>query len=262
VRGRFVGKAVLVTGGGSGIGRSCCLAFAGEGARVAVVDIDPKNGGKVASEIKKAGGEALFTAADVTDRIEVKAVFDQLAKTFGGLDIAFCNAGAGGSYAGGIADYPEEVWDQVVALNLTGPYLCTKYAVPLLKEKGGGSIVVTSSVNGLESCPPVAAYAAAKHGAIGFVKSVAVDLARYNIRVNALCPGATITPFHGGNELDGEWRKYFESLIPLGHRMAEPSEMAGAVLWLCSEEASYVTGTHLVVDGGLRAKAFNPTMTT
>jgi NAD(P)-dependent dehydrogenase (short-subunit alcohol dehydrogenase family) len=260
VRDRFAGKVALVTGGGSGIGKSACLAFAEEGAKVAVADLNEDTGKEVAEAIRKKGGEAVFTHTDVTDPDQVQALYRRVREAFGGLDFVFCNAGAGGLYVGGIEDCPEDAWDKLIALNLTSVYLSTKYAIPLLKERGQGSIVITSSVNGLESCPAVAGYAAAKHGAMGFMKSVAVDLARFNIRVNALCPGATATPFHGGREETPEFRGAFGKLIPLGQRMAEPAEMAAVALWLCSDDASYVTGTQIIADGGLMAKSFNALM--
>lgn len=243
----FKDRVVLITGAGSGIGRAASVAFAGEGALVAISDADTKRGREVAAEIGENGGTAMFVKADVRVAAEVAAMVQETTDSFGGLDIAFNNAGLGGGDYVPLHEYPEKTYDLVMDVNLRGVYLSMKYEIPALIERGGGCIVNTSSVNGLVGAKCGATYAAAKHAVIGMSKSVAVEMAAHGIRVNTLCPGLTDTDFHKGKQAG--WQDHVMPLIPL-KRLATPQEMADALLWMCSDAASYVTGHDLVVDGG------------
>lgn len=250
--GSFENKVVLVTGGASGIGRATAQAFAREGARVVVADIDTEGGRKVVQMIEEAGGTAVFCKADVSSPAQVEALIEKTVETYGRLDCAFNNAGIFGVQAP-VADCTEENWDQTVDINLKGVWLCMKYEIPQMLMQGGGAIVNTASVAGLVAWPEFPAYVAAKHGVVGLTRSAAVEYAKAGIRVNAVCPGSIDTPLMepviGG---DPEVRKEVESEHPIG-RMGRPEEIAEAVVWLCSDAASFVTGHPMVVDGGLVA---------
>jgi NAD(P)-dependent dehydrogenase (short-subunit alcohol dehydrogenase family) len=247
------GKVALVTGGASGIGRAAALIFAREGAQVAIADVDRDGGEAAAADIEEAGGEALFIGADVTREENVATMVARTVERFGGLDIALNNAGGPGRYAS-VTDVTAEDWANVLALNMTAIWLCMKYEIPELEKRGGGAIVNTASRNGDSAAPNLFAYTAAKHGVIGMSRSAALDLARRNIRVNALQPGFTMTPMvemalrGSGMIAAGN----IEARVPMG-RWGRPEEPAEAAVWLCSERASYVTGTTLVVDGGVSA---------
>ncbi len=252
--GRGEGKVALVTGGGSGIGRATAALFAREGARVAVADVGMEGGEETVKAIRTAGGEAVFIRADVSRADEVQALVGRVVETYGRLDCAHNNAGIGGSGAL-TADYLQEDWDQVLRVNLTGVWLCMKYEIPVMLAQGRGSIVNTASVAGLAGAPRLSAYVASKHGVVGLTRTAALEYARAGLRINAVCPGWTRTPMV---ESALAARPYLQEAQiiesePIG-RMATPEEIAEAVVWLCSDAASFVTGHAMAVDGGLMAR--------
>jgi NAD(P)-dependent dehydrogenase (short-subunit alcohol dehydrogenase family) len=247
------GKVALVTGGGSGIGRASALALAQEGARVVVADIAALDGETTVQMIKEAGGEALFVRTDVTRADEVEALIATIVETYGQLDCAHNNAGIEGILAP-VADCTEENWDRVIAVNLKGVWLCMKYEIPQMQKRGGGAIVNTASMHGLAGGPRNPAYVASKHGVVGLTKSTALAYAQAGIRVNAVCPGYIRTPMlERVLSADPSLEARMLTLEPVG-RLGSPEEVAAAVVWLCSDAASFVTGHTMVVDGGYLAQ--------
>jgi NAD(P)-dependent dehydrogenase (short-subunit alcohol dehydrogenase family) len=250
---RFYGKVALVTGGASGIGRAAALQFGAEGAAVAVTDIDDQGAGSTAKAIEQAGGRAEAIKVDVADQESVRSMVDHVAATFGALHFAFNNAGIVGA-GSSIADMPVEVWERGISVMLSGVFLCMKFEIPLLLESGGGAIVNTSSGAGLIGFPGMANYVAAKHGVIGLTKTAALEYIEAGIRINAICPGTA------RSRMVEEWMQgdpaaeaQVAGLHPIG-RIASPDEIAAAALWLCSDQASFVVGHALVVDGGYTIK--------
>ena len=247
--GSYAGKVAFVTGAGSGIGRATALAFAREGASVVVSDISEQGNQETVRMIEELDERALAVRCDVTRTGDVKAALDRTVETFGRLDVAFNNAGVEQEEAA-TAQLAEEVWDRVIDIDLRGVFLCMKHEIPLMLEQGGGAIVNTSSGAGVKGFPMGAAYVAAKHGVIGLTRSAALDYAQANIRINAVCPGIIETQMMDRVTGDTpEGRQQVISQEPIGW-MGKPEEIAEAVLWLCSEAASFVVGHAMVVDGG------------
>lgn len=249
---RLQGKVAIVTGGGSGIGASTSHLFGAEGAQVVVVDKRGDAAETTAAAIRESGGSALAVCADVTQAREVEAMVDTTVDTYGGLDVIFNNAGIG--VQGNVVDMPEETWDRVVALNLTGVFLGCKYAIPKMIERGGGSIVNTASIMGLVGSSLSAVYPATKGGVVLLTRNAALDYAKHNIRVNCICPGHIETPlvqrlFDSKPEAREELVRHY----PIG-RLGKPHEIAEGVLFLASDEASFMTGSSLVIDGGYTAR--------
>jgi NAD(P)-dependent dehydrogenase (short-subunit alcohol dehydrogenase family) len=247
------GKIALVTGGGSGIGRATALAFAREGAKVVVADIIVAGGEETVQMIKAAGGEATFVKADMAKAAEVEAMVQKAVATYGRLDCAHNNAGIEGA-TGKTADYREEDWDRVIRINLTGVWLCMKYEIPQMLKQGSGAIVNTASDAGLLGVPQMPAYVASKHGVVGLTKTAALEYAKAGIRVNAVCPGVIKTPMveRITSQRPGRAER-MAAAEPVG-RMGRPEEIAEAVVWLCSDAASFVTGLPMSVDGGIAAQ--------
>lgn len=243
------GKVALVTGGAGGIGRAAALAFARSGAAVLVSDINADGGAETVALIDAEGGRAAFKACDVSNGDDVKAMVAAAAALFGGLDFAFNNAGINSL---GDDEYDEAVWARSIGINLTGVMLCMREESEVMLRGGGGAIVNTSSINGLVGNPGQPAYTASKHGVIGLSRHAALRWAQAGIRVNAICPGVIETAMTAPLLADPAMRKLIDSMTPMG-RMGRPEEIAEAVVWLCSDAASFVTGHALVVDGGATA---------
>jgi NAD(P)-dependent dehydrogenase (short-subunit alcohol dehydrogenase family) len=247
------GKTALVTGGGSGIGRATAMAFAREGARVAIVDYVPEGGKQTLNMIKEIG-DGRFVQADVSKPDEIKRAVEQTVEAFGRLDCAFNNAGIEGA---GVRDNPwdAENWNRVIAINLTGVFLSMQHEITQMLKQGGGAIVNTSSILGLVGIGGAFAYTAAKHGVAGLTKAAALAYAQSGIRVNAVCPGYIHTPMvERSVGIDSEFAHHItKNLQPIG-RLGRPEEIAEAVVWLCSPRASLVTGITMPVDGGCVAQ--------
>jgi NAD(P)-dependent dehydrogenase (short-subunit alcohol dehydrogenase family) len=243
----FKNKVAIVTGGSFGIGRAAAVAFAKKGAKVAIVDWIEDN--ETLDLIKSSGGDAIFIKCDVSNTTDVKSMVEKTISTFGRLDYAFNNAGIEGTTAI-THECSEENWDKTIGVNLKSIWLCMKYQIPEMQKNGKGVIINCASIAGLVGFPGLPAYVASKHGIIGLTKSTALEYAKLGIRVNAVCPGAIKTPMIDritGNKKEVE--EQFEAMEPIG-RLGEPEEVANAVLWMCSDEASFVTGHALAVDGG------------
>lgn len=247
------GKIALITGCGSGIGRATAIAFAREGAVVTCADVDQAGGEATVKSIHEAKGKAEFVRADVTDPAQVQALIARIAKSHGRLDCAFNNAGIEGDLIES-HETTERNFDRVMGVNVKGVWVCMKHEITQMLKNGGGAIVNTASVAGLVGFAGLSIYVASKHAVVGLTKSAAVEYAQAGIRVNAVCPGPVDTPMMeriGSNE-GGPTRKDFEAIVPM-RRYALPREIANNVVWLCSNQASYVTGVALPVDGGLYA---------
>lgn len=243
------GKVAFITGAATGIGRATAVAFAKAGAAVAVVDTNTEAALETAKMVNEAGVKSRFFKCDVSQSDEVKKVIEDAIKEFGRIDFAFNNAGIEGEQ-GMTPDCTEENWQKVIDVNLKGVWLCMKYQIPQMLKQGGGSIINCSSIAGVVGFPGVPAYVASKHGVIGLTKTAALEYAKSNIRVNAICPGIIQTPMidrfaHG----EAQVKKVLADGEPLG-RMGQPEEVASAALWLATSESSFVTGHSLVVDGG------------
>src|SRR5215203_2113160 len=245
-------KVALVTGGGSGIGRASAIAFSREGAEVIVSDIDITGGEETIRLIQAAGGTAIFVQADVARGTEVEALVKKGVETYGRLDYALNNAGIQGEIRQ-TAECSEENWNRIIAINLTGVWLCMKHELAYMLPQGSGTIVNTASNFGLVGSQGMPAYSASKHGVLGLTKTAALEYAKMGIRVNAVCPGPTQTPLvdrilSQQPQLATQIVEAIKAREPVG-RMGQPEEIAEAVVWLCSEAASFVTGIALAVDG-------------
>lgn len=247
------GRTALVTGGGSGIGRATALAFARVGARVVVADVDRAGGAETVDLISADGGHSLFVAADVSRAEEVKHLIEATLACYGRLDCAFNNAGIQGEISPTV-DCTEDNWDRITAINLKGVWLCMKYELMHMLAQGSGAIVNCASNFGLVGSAGMPAYSAAKHGVLGLTKTAALENARAGVRVNAVCPGPVQTPLVDRIVASQpEILQAIETREPIG-RMGRPHEIATSVVWLCSDEASFVTGAILSVDGGYVAQ--------
>ena len=247
----FKNKVALVTGGSFGIGRATALAFARKGAKVVIADWEENQ--ETMDLIENLGGDAIFVKCDVSKKAEVKALIKKTIDTFGRLDFAFNNAGIEGTSAT-VQECSEENWDKTIGVNLKGIWLCMKYEIPEMLKTGKGAIVNCASVAGLVGFQGLPAYVASKHGVIGLTKTAALEYAKLGIRVNVVCPGVIQTPMI--DRLTGKKKETIEQYIdlePVG-RFGEPEEIANAEVWLCLDEASFVTGLAMPVDGGFVAQ--------
>jgi NAD(P)-dependent dehydrogenase (short-subunit alcohol dehydrogenase family) len=243
----FKNKVAVVTGGSFGIGRAAAISFAARGANVVIADWVEND--ETTSTIKSAGGDAIFIKCDVSSDDSVKKMVDKTIAQYGRLDYAFNNAGVEGLSAP-THECTIENWDRTVDVNLKGVWLCMKYEIPHMLKQRKGAIVNNASIAGLVGFPNIPAYVASKHGVIGLTKNAALEYAKLGIRVNVVCPGVIKTPmidrFTGKNK---EVEKQFASAEPIG-RLGQPEEVAEAVMWLCSDASSFVTGLSMAVDGG------------
>ncbi len=246
--GLLTGRGVLVTGGASGIGRAACLAFAREGARVLLSDVNDAGGEETAAAVRAAGGDARFLHADVSDEGQVEGLVKEAVAAFGRLDCAFNNAGITGA-VGPLHEIDLEGFERTLRTNLTGVFLCMKHEIRAMLGQGGGAIVNTSSGAGVVATPTLSPYCASKHAILGLTKTAALEHARTGIRINAICPGSVDTPMlqrYMGNNPG------IEKLIRAGQpggRLGRPEEIAEAAVWLCSDRASFVSGASIFVDG-------------
>ncbi|UZF48400.1 SDR family NAD(P)-dependent oxidoreductase [Rhodococcus rhodochrous] len=248
----FGGKVALVTGGGSGIGRASSEAFARAGATVAIADISAANGEKATADIRAAGGKAEYFRVDVGDHHDVVKMVGEVVERFGRLDFAHNNAGVEGSHVP-LAEIDIDDWKRVIDVDVSSVFYSMRAEIPQMLKQGGGAIVNTASASGLIGGFNLAAYTAAKHGVVGLTKAAALDYGDSGIRINSICPGPIDTPFL--DELPEAARNKLFSNTALV-RSGQAEEIAAAVLWLCSEGASYVTGTPLAVDGGVTLGGF------
>ncbi len=254
MQGMLAGKSALVTGGASGIGRATALVMAREGARVLVADLPGPGAEATVGMIRDAGGEARTVTADVTVAAEVEAMVAAAVSAWGRLDCAFNNAGiapaAVGSAGQRVGDLSQRAWKGMLAVNLTGVWLCMKHELAQMERQGGGAIVNTASIAGLVGLPGSGAYVAAKHGVVGLTKAAAIDHAAAGVRVNAVCPGYVETPMIAESMARRGGQIVATVLLK---RLGTANEVAEAVVWLCSDRAAFVTGTALTVDGGYTA---------
>lgn len=244
-------KVAIVTGAGSGIGRSVALAYAREGAKVVVADIDEAGGTETVRQIKAQSGEALFVKSDSSSAEGNRLLVEDTVKHYGGLHIACNNAGIGGPIAM-TGEYPVDGWDKVIAINLSGVFYGMRYQLPAILKSGGGALINMASILGNVGARFSPAYVAAKHGVVGLTKTTALEYANQNIRVNAVGPGYIMTPLLTKN-LTREMMDGVAALHPIG-RLGQPEEVAELVLWLSSDKASFVTGAYYPVDGGYLAQ--------
>jgi len=242
-------SVAVVTGASTGIGRAAALKYAEEGASVVAADVNVEDGEQLVEDIEAAGGDATFVETDVSDEADVQAMVETAVDTYGGLDAAFNNAGIEGE-ADSAAKQPMDNWERVIDVNLKGVFLCMRAEIPAMLERGGGAIVNTASIAGVVGFPGLSPYVASKHGVIGLTKTAALEFGSENVRVNAICPGVIDTPMvQRSSEENPESMEQVTAATPLG-RLGEPEEIGDAAVWLCSSEASFVTGESFVIDGG------------
>lgn len=240
------GKAALVTGGASGIGRATVLKFISAGAKVAILDVDDKAANTVLEEVTSLHGTAIFVSCDMKSEESIKNAVDEVVNRFGRLDYAYNNAGIGGDFAK-VEDYPTDNWDLVMAINLRAVFLCMKYEIPHILKQGEGAIVNCASILSMVAYQNDSAYVASKFGVLGLTKNAALEYADTGLRINSISPGFTLTPMikNGGEEK----LKKIASKHPI-QRLADPEEMANGVIWLCSDASSFAIGLNLLLDGG------------
>lgn len=245
----FEGKVALVTGASGGIGRAAALGFAASGASVVVSDVNDAGGAETVEMIEAAGGNAVFQHCNVAEGAEVKTLVARALSEYGRLDFAHNNAGINSM---GANEYDDDVWARAIGVNLTGVMLCMREEAEVMLAQGKGAIVNTASINGLVGNGAQPGYVASKHGVVGLTRHGALRWAKQGIRVNAVCPGVIETPMTAPLAANPDMRKVLDGMTPMG-RMGQAEEIASAVLWLCSDEASFVTGHPLVIDGGATA---------
>jgi NAD(P)-dependent dehydrogenase (short-subunit alcohol dehydrogenase family) len=252
--GTLDGKVALVTGGASGIGRATALTFAREGAKLVIADMNVDGGQQTVHMITEQGGDATFVRVDVSHAAEVQAMISKAVETYGRLDFDHNNAGILGTPFIGMTECTEAEWNQIMNINLKGVWLCMKYEIPQMLQQGGGAIVNTASGAGLVGSAAFPIYDASKHGVVGLTKSAALQYAKRGIRVNAVCPGVIRTPMsQQGIDANPQFEESAITRNPSG-RFGKPEEIAEAVVWLCSDAASFVTGHAMSVDGGSLAQ--------
>ncbi|BFM18056.1 SDR family oxidoreductase [Maricurvus nonylphenolicus] len=246
-------KVIVVTGAASGIGQGTALAMAREGAKLVLADVSVASGEQTLKQVEEAGAEAIFVQTDVTDALQVEQLMLAALDRFGRLDSAFNNAGIEGAMSP-MDEIDIAEFDRTIAVNLRGVFLCMKYQAQAMIKNGGGSIVNNSSVMGLVGAPQIAAYSASKFGVVGLTKSAALDYAKKGIRINAICPGGVETPMV--SEILQQQPGVLEEVLASvpAKRLASPEEIAQAVMWLCSDSSSFVTGAALPVDGAYTAQ--------
>jgi len=245
----FEGKVALVTGASGGIGRASALAFAASGASVVVSDVNEAGGEETVALISAAGGKAVFQRCDVSNGADVKALVARAVSEYGRLDFALNNAGINNL---GSNEYDDDVWARSMGINLTGVMMCMREEAEVMLAQGKGAIVNTASINGLVGNGAQPGYTASKHGVVGLTRHGALRWAQAGIRVNCVCPGVIETPMTAPLTANPEMKKILDGMTPMG-RMGKAEEIASAVMWLCSDQASFVTGHPLVVDGGATA---------
>ncbi|MCL4560045.1 MAG: SDR family oxidoreductase [Chloroflexi bacterium] len=250
--GEFSGKVAMVTGAASGIGRACAEFYAREGAKVVVSDVDQAGGTETVRRIQQNKGEAFFVRTNVANPGDCEALVGQTLEKYGRLDFACNNAGIGGE-TNLVADYSVASWDKVLAVNLSGVFYCIKYEIPAMLKNGGGAIINMASILGQVGFSGAPAYVAAKHGVIGLTQNAAVEYAAKGIRVNAVGPAFIHTPMIAGLEENAEALNNLVALHPIG-RLGKPEEVAELVVWLSSNQASFITGAYYPVDGGYLAR--------
>ena len=250
----FKDKVALITGSGSGIGRATALRFASEGASIVVSDVNEAGGNETVAQVEALGGSAIFVKCDVSVYEDVENLMAKTVEKYGKIDIAVNNAGIGGT-PGRTESHSRKSWDKVMAVNATGVFYCMQLEIQQMLKQGSGAIVNTASIAGLRGLPNNLAYVASKHAVVGMTKTAAMEYARKNIRINALCPVFTVTSLFNPDLMDSISSGLSDKLkkgIPM-KRFAETKEMADVTLWLCSDRSSFVTGQAISVDGGLTA---------
>jgi len=250
----FKDKITLVTGAASGIGKAASIALAEAGAYVIVADLNEEGGERTVAEIRNAGSRGIFRKVNVASYEEVKKLMKYIKTKFGRLDIAVNNAGIAGANARTV-DYPLDDWNKVMAVNASSVFYCMKEQIPIMLEQGGGAIVNTASIAGLRGLPNSLAYVASKHAVVGMTKTAAMEYARNNVRINAICPVFTVTPLFDPVAIEKVAKGIPDKLksnVPM-KRFAKVEEQVDAIMWLCSDRATFVTGHALPVDGGLTA---------
>jgi len=250
---RLDNKVAVITGGTGGMGLATTRRFLDAGARVVLADIDA-DGALVAGDLRRDGGDAMFVQADVTSPPDVRRLMAEAHSWGGQIDVLFNNAGIGPPTDLTVTEIAEEAWNQILAVNLTGVFLCCKYGIPYLVDRGGGSVVNTASIAGLRAntALPSTAYTVSKAGVIALTRQCAVDYAAAHVRVNAVCPGPIDTAIIAPYMTDPVVRDRFNSKVPLG-RIGQPTDVASLVLFLASDESSWITGSAMVIDGGITA---------